>query len=61
MTIEPRLEMKFSFVEEESKEERGFTFQNNLFNKKAYKFIKQKDECLAKFELDDIIPNNHHS
>jgi len=61
MTIKPRLEMKFSFVEEESKEESGFTFQNNLLNKTAYKFIKQKDECLAKLELDDTIPNNHHS
>ena len=61
LTIKSRLEMKFSFVEEESKEESGFTFQNNLLNKTAYKFIKQKDECLAKLELDDTIPNNHHS
>ena len=61
MTIRPRLEMKFSFVEEETKEESGFTFQNNLLNKTAYKFIKQKDECLAKLDLDDTLPNNHQS
>ena len=61
LTTKPRLGMKFSFVEEEAKEESGFTFQNNLLNNAAYKFIKQKDECLAKLELDDTLPNNYHS
>lgn len=54
----PRLEMKFSFIEEEEKEESGFTFKNNLLSRRAYNFIKEKDECLAALELDDSIPNN---
>ena len=32
LTNKTRLEMKFSFIEEESKEESGFTFQNNLLS-----------------------------
>ena len=50
--------MKFSFIEEEEKEESGFTFKNNLLSRRAYNFIKEKDECLAALELDDSIPNN---
>ena len=61
LTNKTRLELKFSFIEEEAKEQSGFTFQNNLLNKAAYQFIKQKDDCLAKLELDDTLPNNYHS
>ena len=53
-----KFEIKFSFVKEEEKEESGFTFKNNILSRRAYKFIKEKDECLASLVLDDTIPNN---
>ena len=54
----PILDIKFSFVEEE-KYESGFTFKNNLLSRRAYEFIREKDECLASMVLDDTIPNNN--
>ena len=53
----PKFDMNFNFSNEEEKETSSFSFKNDLLDKKVYKFIKSKDECLAQMELDDSIPN----
>ena len=50
---------KFDFLIEEEKVSSSFSFKDNLLDKKAYKFIKSKDECLAIMNLDDRIPNKN--
>ena len=47
------------FNSEEEKINSSFSFMNELLDKKIYKFIKSKDECLAMMELDDTLPNNN--
>ena len=54
----PKFDIHFKFSNEEEKEMSSFSFKNYLLDKKAYEFIKTKDECLAKMELDDSLPNN---
>ena len=46
-----------NFSNEEEKETSSFSFKNDLLDKKAYEFLKSKDECLANMELDDSLPN----
>ena len=47
--------MNFKFGQEENQSS-SFSFKNDLLDKKAYNFIKSKDECLTFMELDDEIP-----
>ena len=47
------------FSKEEEKVTSSFSFKNELLDKKAYNFIKSKDECLTMMELDDSIPNEN--
>ena len=54
----PRFDMNFHFSSEDDKETSSFSFINDLLDKKAYDFIKSKDDCLANMDLDDSIPNN---
>ena len=44
------------FSKEQEKITSTFSFQDDLLDKKAYDFIKTKDECLAIMKLDDSIP-----
>jgi hypothetical protein len=53
-----KFDMNFHFSSEEDKETSSFSFKNDLLDKKAYDFIKSKDDCLAQMDLDDSIPNN---
>ena len=55
----PKFDMNFNFSHEEEKETSSFSFKNDLLDKKAYEFIKSKDECLATMELDDSLPNKN--
>ena len=55
----PKFDMNFNFSLEEEKETSSFSFKNDLLDKKAYEFIKSKDECLATMELDDSLPNKN--
>ena len=55
----PRFDMHFKFTGEEEKEQSSFSFKNELLDNKVYNFIKTKDECLAKMELDDSIPHQN--
>ncbi len=54
----PKFDMNYLFLEEENKDKEtsSFSFQHNVLDKKAYNFIKTKDECLSTMELDDTIP-----
>ena len=54
----PKFDMNFHFSSEDDKETSSFSFKNDLLDKKAYDFIKSKDDCLALMDLDDSIPNN---
>ena len=55
----PKFDMNFNFSLEEEKETSSFSFKNDLLDKKAYEFIKSKDECLATMELDDSLPSKN--
>ena len=55
----PKFDINFNFSNEEEKETSSFSFKNDLLDKKAYEFIKSKDECLANMELDDSLPNKN--
>ena len=55
----PKFDMNFHFSSEEDKETSSFSFKNDLLDNKVYNFIKTKDECLAKMELDDSIPHQN--
>ena len=55
----PKFDINFKFSNEEEKETSSFSFKNDLLDKKAYEFIKSKDECLANLELDDSLPNTN--
>ena len=50
-----KFNMDFNFGKEE-KQSSSFSFKNDLLDKKAYDFIKSKDECLTFMELNDEIP-----
>ena len=50
-----KFDMNFKFGQEENQSS-SFSFKNDLLDKKAYNFIKSKDECLTFMELDDEIP-----
>ena len=50
-----KFDMNFKFGKEENQSS-SFSFKNDLLDKKAYNFIKSKDECLTFMELDDEIP-----
>ena len=54
----PLFDIHFKYSNEEEKETSSFSFKNVLLDKKAYEFIKSKDECLAILKLDDSLPNN---
>ena len=54
----PKFDIHFKYSNEEEKETSSFSFKNDLLDKKAYEFIKSKDECLAILKLDDSLPNN---
>ena len=54
----PLFDIHFKYSNEEEKETSSFSFKNDLLDKKAYEFIKSKDECLAILKLDDSLPNN---
>ena len=53
----PKFDMNYHFSNEQDNEESSFSFKNDLLDKKAYDFIKSKDDCLAEMELDDSLPN----
>ena len=53
----PKFDMNYQFSNEENNEASSFSFKNDLLDKKAYDFIKSKDDCLAEMELDDSLPN----
>ena len=55
----PKFDINFKFSNEEEKETSSFSFKNDFLDKKAYEFIKSKDECLAIMELDDSLPNKN--
>ena len=55
----PKFDIHFKFFNEEEKETSSFSFKNDLLDKKAYEFIKRKDECLAIMELDDTLPDKN--
>ena len=55
----PKFDIHFKFSSEIEKENSTFSFNNDLLDKKAYEFIKEKDECLANLQLDDSLPNNN--
>ena len=50
-----KFDMNFKFGKEENQSS-SFSFKNDLLDKKAYDFIKSKDECLTFMELNDEIP-----
>ena len=50
-----KFNMDFNFGKEE-KQSSSFSFKNDLLDKKAYDFIKSKDECLTFMELNDEVP-----
>ena len=50
-----KFDMNFKFGKDENQSS-SFSFKNDLLDKKAYDFIKSKDECLTFMELDDNIP-----
>ena len=52
----PAFDINFNFSNEEEKENSSFSFKNDLLDKRAYDFIRSKDECLATMELDDSLP-----
>ena len=52
----PKTNMKFNFLDEDEKGDSDFSFQNDLLSNRAYKFLKDKDECLSAMILDDSIP-----
>ncbi len=52
----PKINMKFKFLDEDEKDNSDFSFQNDLLSNRAYKFLKDKDECLSAMILDDSIP-----
>ena len=54
----PKFDMNYHFSNEHDNEASSFSFKNDLLDKKAYDFIKSKDDCLAEMELDDSLPNN---
>ena len=55
----PKLEFNFNFLDEKEKdkENSNFSFKNDLLSRRAYNFLKGKDECLSAMVLDDTIPN----
>ena len=55
----PQLELTYNYTESEDKEYSNFSFRHNLLSQRAYKFLKDKDECLAAMVLDDSIPESN--
>ena len=55
----PQLQMTYTYTENDDKEYSYFSFRHNLLSQRAYKFLKDKDECLAVMELDDSIPESN--
>ena len=53
----PKFDMNYHFSNEQDIEESSFSFKNDLLDRKAYDFIKSKDDCLTEMELDDSLPN----
>ena len=55
-----KFDMNYLFLEDEEKnkekEMSSFSFKQDILDKKAYNFIKTKDECLSIMDLDDSIP-----
>ena len=55
----PKFDINFYFSNEDDKEMSSFSFKHDLLDKKAYDFIKTKEECLSKMELDDTVPDKN--
>ena len=55
----PQFQMTYNFTENDDKEYSNFSFKQNLLSQRAYKFLKDKDECLAAMDLDDSIPESN--
>ena len=47
--------MNFHFKDEEEIEASSFSFKNDFLSKKAYNFLKRKDECLSTKILNDFV------
>ena len=54
----PKSNVEFNYLDESEKEESAFSFSNELMSNRAYKFLRDKDECLSAMTLDDSIPNS---
>ena len=54
----PKSNVDFNYLDESEKEETVFSFSNELMSNRAYKFLRDKDECLSAMILDDSIPNS---
>ena len=54
----PKSNVEFNYLGESEKEESAFSFSNELMSNRAYKFLRDKDECLSAIILDDSIPNS---
>ena len=55
----PQFQMEYNYTESEDKEYSNFSFRHHLLSQRTYKFLKDKDECLAAMELDDSIPDSN--
>ena len=55
----PQLQVGYHYTESEDKEYSNFSFRHNLLSQRTYKFLKDKDECLAAMVLDDSIPESN--
>ena len=55
----PKLQITYNFEENDYKEYSNFSFRHNLLSQRTYKFLKDKDECLAVMVLDDSIPESN--
>ena len=56
----PKFDMNFYCSNEDDNEMSSFSFKHDLLDKKAYDFIKTKEECLSKMELDDTVPDKYN-
>ena len=55
----PKLLIEYNYTESDDKEYSNFSFRHNLLSQRTYKFLKDKDECLAAMDLDDSIPESN--
>ena len=55
----PKLDFNCKFLDEndKDKENSNFSFKHDLLSRRAYTFLKGKDESLSNMILDDTIPN----